>query len=594
MGESHAVAVTTDTQRLRIGTRRPSLAVVTDSAAAAPSAPHDDAYPRRWAALSVLVVSLVVVVLDNTVLNVALPTIQRDLDASTEQLVWSVNSYTCVFAAMLFTWGVLGDRYGRKRILLIGLVLFGAASLATAFAQDPMQLIVLRGFMGVGGASVLPVTLAIITVMFPPHERGKAIGFWAAAVGGAVALGPVLGGFLLEHFWWGSVFLINVPIVLVGVVGIVLLVPESRNPNPGRLDPMGALLSFVGLLLLVYGLLHGGDTRDWTDPGVWVPLAAGLGLLLLFLWLEARSDHPSLDLGLFKIPSFASALAAVSLAFAALSGTLLFLTFYLQTLRGYSPLQAGLCILPVALGQVLAAPRSAKMVARFGARRVVSFGLIVVAFVFVGIGQLETETPLWLVLIVFFFLGFGLGNVVAPCTTRMTLAVPPARSGAGSAVQNTVRQVVAALGIAVIASVVATVYASSIEADLAGLPPKAQDAAGDSVQAAYGIAEELAARGQDQAAQALRAAAESSFLSALGAAALISVVLVVSALAIILRFLPAQPDAVAWSAGASGQMTDPRAQGGASPQAPSGSEQVAVTDAASDGPGGPGQRPGAH
>jgi EmrB/QacA subfamily drug resistance transporter len=361
---------------------------------------------------------------------------------------------------MLFTWGVLGDRYGRKRILMIGLVLFGAASLATAFSQDPMQLIFWRGVMGIGGASVLPVTLAIITVIFPPRERGKAIGFWAAAVGGAVALGPVLGGFLLEHFWWGSVFLINVPIVIVGLVGIALLVPESRNPNPGRLDPLGVVLSVTGLLLLVYGLLHGGDTREWGDPGVWGPLALGVGLLALFFFLEARSDHPSLDLGLFKIRSFATPLASVSLAFAALSGTLIFLTFYLQILRGYSPLQAGLCIVPVALGQILAAPRSAKMVNRFGARRVISFGLIVVTLVFVGISLLTITTPLWIVLVVFFFLGFGLGNVVAPCTTRMTLAVPPARSGAGSAVQNTVRQVVAALGIAVIASIVAIVYAT--------------------------------------------------------------------------------------------------------------------------------------
>ena len=225
-----------------------------------------------------LVVSLVVVVLDNTVLNVALPTIQKDLGATTEQLVWSVNSYTCVFAAMLFTWGVLGDRYGRKRILLIGLVLFGAASLATAFAQDPMQLIVLRGFMGVGGASVLPVTLAIITVIFPPHERGKAIGFWAAAVGRGG--GPRPGARRLPA-----------RALLVG-----LGVPHQRAHRPGRCgrhrvagarepqpQPRPArpdwalLLSFVGLLLLVYGLLHGGDTRDWTAPGVWIPLVAGLG-----------------------------------------------------------------------------------------------------------------------------------------------------------------------------------------------------------------------------------------------------------------------------------------------------------------------------
>ncbi|HYN74765.1 MAG TPA: MFS transporter, partial [Candidatus Limnocylindria bacterium] len=289
--------------------------------------------PKRWVILGVLVVSLLVVVLDNTVLNVALPTIGRDLGATQEQLVWSINSYTCVFAAMLFTWGVLGDRDGRKRILMIGLTLFGLASLLTAYAQTPEQLIVFRGIMGFGGASVLPVTLAIITVVFPPHERGKAIGMWAAAVGAAVAIGPVLGGFLIEHFWWGSVFLINVPIVVVGVILIAMLVPESKNPKPGRLDPLGVVLSVTGLLLLTYGILHGGDTREWGSVRVLGPTLVGLLLIVSFVLIEWRSDHPSLDLTLFKIRSFTVSLTAVTLAFAAMTGTLIFLTFYLQVVR---------------------------------------------------------------------------------------------------------------------------------------------------------------------------------------------------------------------------------------------------------------------
>ena len=252
-------------------------------------------HPRRWQILSVLLVSLLVVVLDNTVLNVALKTIQEALEATQNEIVWAINSYTLVFAALLFTWGVLGDRYGRKKILVIGLVLFGLASALSAFATDPMQLIIARGLMGIGGASVLPVTLAIITVVFPPHERGKAIGLWAASVGGAVALGPLLGGFLLEHFWWGSVFLINVPIVAIGVIGILLLVPESSNPNPGRLDPLGLLMSITGLLLLVYGIQHGGDSQDCLSLGVSGAIIGGLAIIILFLWLEIRSDQPPLD-----------------------------------------------------------------------------------------------------------------------------------------------------------------------------------------------------------------------------------------------------------------------------------------------------------
>ncbi len=189
---------------------------------------------------------------------------------------------------------------------------------------------------------MLPVTLAIITVVFPPHERGKAIGIWAAAVGGAVAIGPVLGGFLLEHYWWGSVFLINVPIVIVGIAGILVLVPESKNPNPGRLDPLGLLMSISGLMLLVYGIQHGGDTQEWFSPDVAGCIVAGLAILVAFIWLEFRSSHPSLDMSLFSIRSFSASLTTVSLTFAAMTGSLLFLAFYMQLVRGYSPLQAGL------------------------------------------------------------------------------------------------------------------------------------------------------------------------------------------------------------------------------------------------------------
>ncbi len=507
-----------------------------------------DLNPRRWAILAVLVTSLLVVVLDNTVLNVALPTIQEELGASQEELVWAINSYTCVFAALLFTWGVLGDRYGRKRILIIGLLSFGLASLVTAYATSPLQLIVFRGLLGAAGASVLPVTLAIITVVFPPHERGKAIGLWAAAVGGAVAVGPVLGGLLVEHFWWGSVFLINVPIVIVGVIAIWLLVPESKNPQPGRLDPLGVVLSVSGLLLLTYGILHGGDTGSWGSPAVLGPLLGGLALVAVFVWIEWRSDHPSLDLSLFQIRSFSVPLAAVSLAFAAMSGTLIFLTFYLQIVRDFSALQAGMCLLPVAAGQLLAAPRSGRTVAAFGARRVIGVGLLIVTLDFVGIAFLTTSTPVWIVLVLFFFLGFGLGNVIAPCTTRMTLATPPARSGAGSAVQNTLRQVGGALGIAVISSVVAMIYSDRIAPALSTLPPDVAGTAEDSVGATYEVAKQIGGN----AADALRTAGAEAFLGSLRWGALISAALAALALVLIVWRLPAKAEAVDWAGGLGG------------------------------------------
>lgn len=436
-------------------------------------------HPRRWAILGVLVVSLLIVVLDNTVLNIALPTIQHDLSASQSQLVWSVDSYILVFAALLFTWGVLGDRFGRKRILLIGLALFASASALSSIATDPAQLIAFRALMGVGGAAVLPVTLAIITVVFPPAERGRAIGAWAGAVGGAIALGPVLGGLLLQNpqwfRWligndWGSVFLINVPIVAIGMVGIIRVVPETRNPHPQRLDLFGLLLSITGLTLVVYGIIHASDTKVWTAPSVWGPLAAGLVVLLGFVLIELRSDHKSFDVTLFSNRGFAVSLTAVSLVFFAMSGLTFTLPFYLQVVRGYSTLAAGGAFVPFAVGQLISAPRSAGMVHRFGVRAVMVAGLTLVLASLLGMTQLRQGTPLWLLLGLFFVFGFGMGNVMAPASTVIQNSLPLARAGAGSAVQNTVRQVLGALGVAVIGTVLSTQYASKLAPTLAQLP----------------------------------------------------------------------------------------------------------------------------
>src|SRR5919198_4122468 len=239
---------------------------------------------RRWTILGVLVVSLLVIVLDNTVLNVALKTIadpEKGLGATQSQLEWSINSYTLVFAGLLFTFGVIGDRFGRKRLLAVGMALFGLASLLSAYAQSPLQLIMTRALMGLGGAAIMPQTLSIITNVFEPRERGKAIGIWAGAVGLGVAIGPITGGLLLGHFWWGSVFLINVPVIVAGLIGLFVLVPESRNHEPGGLDPIGVLLSIAGLVALSYGIIQGGDKGSWLEPDVLGPIFAGLMVLAL-------------------------------------------------------------------------------------------------------------------------------------------------------------------------------------------------------------------------------------------------------------------------------------------------------------------------
>ncbi len=461
-------------------------------------------HPRRWQILAVLVVSLLIVVLDNTILNIALPTIQKDLNASQSELVWAIDSYMLTFAALLFTMGVLGDKYGRKLVLMSGLFVFGAASAVCAFSTSGGMLIGWRAVMGVGGAAVLPTTLAIITVVFPPHERGKAIGIWAGGVGGAIALGPVLGGLLLQNPSWtewltgnnyGSVFLINVPIVIVGFYFVWRLVPETKNPAASKLDIPGLLISFVGMFLLIYGIVQASESKSWLVPAVLVPMAIGATLLALFVFLEARSSHASFDVSLFKNRGYAISLSAVSLTFFAMSGITFSLPFYFQIIKGYGTLTAGLCFLPFAAGQLLAAPRSGGMVIRFGYRKVMTVGLILVCLALFGMLLLKVDTPWWMPLIVFFVFGFGMGNVIAPASTLMQNVLPLSKVGAGSGVQNTVRQVFGALGVAIVGTVLATRYAFNLDVVFAGspvpIPERVQDAASESLPATMKVIDHL-------------------------------------------------------------------------------------------------------
>jgi MFS transporter, DHA2 family, multidrug resistance protein len=440
-------------------------------------------HARRWYILAVLVTSLLVVILDNTILNVALKTIQVDLEATQSDMEWAVNSYVLVFAGLLFTWGVLGDRFGRKRVLLIGLAVFGATSALSAFSQSSGQLIGARALMGIGAAAVLPQTLSIITNVFEPEERGRAIGVWAGFSGLAIAIGPVTGGFLLEHFWWGSVFLINVPVVIVGMVAIAVLVPESKDPQPGRVDPAGVLLSIAGLVLLVYGIIKGGQTTEWASPQVLGTMLAGLALLALFVLVERRSDHPSLDISLFRQAQFSAATAAIGLAFFALMGVTFYLSFYLQAVRGYSALEAGLCLLSVAGAIAFAAPRSGRLAQRYGARAVCGTGLTVVAITFASFRFIEADTALWVVLVLLFVQGLGMGNVMAPATNSVMSAVPRHKAGAGSAVSTTIRQVGGAFGVAILGSLLSASYRSSLGSAGDALPERFR---GDEVSESIG------------------------------------------------------------------------------------------------------------
>ena len=511
------------------------------------SAVADRIYRRRWAILGVLVISLIAIVLDNTVLNVALKTIaepKAGLGASQSQLEWGINSYTLVFAGLLFTFGVVGDRIGRKRMLMIGMAAFGIFSLLTAYSRNPDQLIFARAAMGLGAAAVMPQTLSIISNVFDPRERARAIGIWATAVGIGVAIGPIVGGLLLAHFWWGSVFLINVPLTAVGVVAILILVPESRNPSPGRIDYLGVLLSIVGLVLVVYGIIQGGEKGTWIHWDVLGATVTGLAVLAVFAWWETRLSHPSLDVKLFRDPRLSSAVSALGLVFFGMMGALFFLSFYLQSVRGYSPLSAGLLTLPFAAGQMLMAPRSAKLVRRFGTKAVAASGLLTVTIALAGYQLLGVSTPIWVLGVIFFVQGAGMGSVMPPATEAVMSVVPRERAGSGSALTNTARQVFGALGVAVLGSILAQVYRDQLNPHLTALPAAARDAATGSITATQTVASQLGSAGAR-----LDSLANGAFVHAMHVTTVISAVITLVGALVVLVWMPGRAAAAPAPAG---------------------------------------------
>jgi EmrB/QacA subfamily drug resistance transporter len=499
---------------------------------------------RRWYILGVLVFSLLVIVLDNTILNVALKTIadpRAGLGAEQSQLEWAINSYTLVFAGMLFTFGVIGDRVGRKRVLITGMVLFALASALSAYAQTPTQLIWARALMGLGGAAMMPQTLSIITNVFEPHERGRAIGIWASAIGIAIAIGPFTGGVLLAHFWWGSVFLINVPVITVGVIAMTFIVPESRNPSPGRLDPVGVLLSVIGLVALSYGIIEGGERASWLELSVLGPIAVGLGGLALFVWHEARIDHAAFDVRLFRDPRLSAAVGALGLAFFAVSGVVFFVNFYMQSVRGLSPMQAGAMVLPFAAAQLTFAPQSARMVQRFGARAVCTTGLLILTCALIGYQFLDETSPLWVLGAVYFVQGTAMANIMPPATESVMSVLPREKAGSGSAINNTARQVAIALGVAVLGSIVSSVYRSAMADDLAALPDGQRHLAGESLAGTVAVAERMGTAGQR-----LIEPAHAAFVHAMHFATIGSAVIAFLGALVVYRWMPGRgtPDPV--------------------------------------------------
>ena len=509
---------------------------------AATQAPANTGHPRRWAILGVLVISLLVVVLDNTVLNVAMRTIAdpvHGLGATQSELEWSINSYTLVFAGLLFTAGILADRLGRRITLTVGLVLFGLASLVSAYADTPGQLIWARALMGLGAAAVMPFTLSIIANIFDPRERPKAIGVWAGAVGLGVAIGPIVGGVLLEHFWWGSVFLINVPIVVAGVILVNALIPESRDPRPGRIDFVGVALSIVGLTLLTYGVIEGGEA-GFGESESWGALLASVVVLAAFVLYERRIEFPSLDVRLFANRQFSASTAMIGLVFFAAMGAMFASAFYLQLVRGYGPLASGALFVPFALGQLVFAPRSAAMVKRYGPKAVSTTGLLLVAAGLAGWIFIGESTPIWVVGALFFVMGVGMANVMPPATEAIMAALPREKAGVGSAVSNTIRQVGGALGVAALGAVISSYYRSGVESSTTGLPAAVKHVADESISGAYGVAAQAGPAGP-----ALIQHANDAFITAMHYSAIGSAVFAVLGAAVAFVWLPGKRPATA-------------------------------------------------
>jgi EmrB/QacA subfamily drug resistance transporter len=500
-----------------------------------------EAHPQRWLILGVLCFSLLLIVVDNTIVNVALPTIQRDLGASTSQLQWIVDAYVLVFAGLLLTAGALGDRFGRKGALSIGLIVMIVSSAASALATEPSHLIATRALMGVGAALIMPSTLSILTNVFTDSkERGRAIAIWAGTAGMAVALGPVTGGWLLEHFWWGSVFLVNIPVALVALAAGRLIVPTSRDPEARRLDLVGAGLSIVGLVTLVWAIISAGED-GWTQPHVLTGFAVAAVLLGGFAWWERRSDHPMLDMDLFKNRRFSAASGAITLVFFAMFGAFFLLTQYLQFVLGYSAFEAGVRLLPMAAVMMVVAPMSARLVERVGTKAVVGSGLLIASAGLFAISFLTPGSSYAEVLGAMLVLALGMSLTMAPATESIMGALPPAKAGVGSAVNDTTRELGGALGVAVLGSLLSGVYAANITdaiARIPGIPAAVAEMAREQLGGALAAAEQIGG----ESGQALATAAQSAFVDGMSLAVTVGAFVILAAAVGVFLFLPARAD----------------------------------------------------
>jgi DHA2 family multidrug resistance protein-like MFS transporter len=417
-------------------------------------------HPRRWLILLILCLSLMVLVVDNTVLNLAIPSLMRDLGATPADVQWIIDAYILAFAGLLLTAGSLSDRYGRRRMLILGLILFGAASLLATLATSPWQLIGCRALMGVGGSLLMPSTLSLLFTVFPPEEQRKAMAGWSAVAMLGVVAGPTVGGVLLEHFWWGSIFLLNVPIAVLAIIGTVALIPESRGPARD-VDPLGAVLSIIGMTAVVWAIIS-IPVDGLGSARVLGGLAVGVLALVAFALWERRSAHPMVPLALFRDRNFSgTSFSIVLLSFTA-GGLLLALTQYLQFVLGYSPLKAGLALIPYAVSATVFNGLGATLGKKVADRTLIAAGLVVIAAGFGILTQVSVSSGYGLLIAGLLVMGVGGGLAGPPAYTLLMQSVPAEHRGVGSAMNDTVQQTGAALSVAVLGSVLAAAYSSAL------------------------------------------------------------------------------------------------------------------------------------
>ena len=494
---------------------------------------------RRWWILAVLCLSVLLTVVDNTIVNVALPTISRDLSASTDALQWVVDGYTLVFAGLLLVGGNLGDRLGRRRMLQTGLVLFAVFSVGAALSRNTGELIAARAAMGAAAALIYPATLAILNNVFTvARERATAIGIWSGVSGLAVAIGPVSGGVLLRHFAWSSVFYVSVPVALIALVAGRLLLPESRDPKAGRFDPLGALLSVAGISLLAWSIIE-APRHGWASAATVGGIFGAVVLLLVFAWWQVRRPDPMLDVRLFRNPRFSAASGSIALAFFGLFGFIFLITQYFQVVRGYDPLRAGVATLPFAVVTGALSPVAIGIMKRIGTKLVVAFGLLVMSAGFVVAATMPQNAPYWGQIITSMTLmAAGLALTTGPATEAIMGALPLDKAGAGSAVNDTTREVGGTLGVAIVGSVLNSGYGSHVFHSLTSLGAQAAvgHEAGQSVIAGVITAAHFPPGLRDAAGEAVRQA----FMTGLHAGSFVAACATAAAAVVALAFLPAR------------------------------------------------------